>query len=136
MSKLSASQRKERKFYGVTGKVQVVIGDTVTVRQDSGLIGQQFPSTPRDLQIAYSMEFAARLGDFEIVYRKPCQCADPACPVCSGKCHNHATETLYRVDMADETGTALCEACASDAYDSGLFNSETYNDESGDDNER
>lgn len=74
--------------------------------------------------------------DDELIIINRCQCADPLCPVCAGKCHNRATETLYRVDMEDETGTAFCDACASDAYDSGLFNSETYNDESGDDNER
>ena len=136
MYKLSASQRKERRRYGVTGKVIVTIGDTCVIRCDSGIIAQKFPSTLRDKQIADIVEFACRLGDYEIVYNKICQCADPLCPVCTGKCHNRATETLYRVDMEDETGTAFCYACASDAYDSGLFNSETYNDESGDDNER
>jgi len=33
---------------------------------------------------------------------------------------------LFRVDMEDETGTAMCEECADDALDSGVFT--TYED--------
>ena len=52
-----------------------------------------------------------------------CQCSDLGCPTHSGKstCTNHGTTTLYRVDTTDETGTLMCEACASDAFSSGLF---------------
>lgn len=55
-----------------------------------------------------------------------CGCSDPGCPVHPGKslCPNRADTTLYRVDMEDETGTMMCEACASDAFDSGLFTDE------------
>jgi len=45
---------------------------------------------------------------------------------------NLATTILYRVDMEDVTGTAFCEACADDAFASGLFTDST--DESEADN--
>lgn len=60
-----------------------------------------------------------------------CECSDPKCLVhtdddsrSTGKlseCQNVGTVTLYRVDMEDETGTVMCEDCANDAYESGLF---------------
>lgn len=52
-----------------------------------------------------------------------CECADSACPVHRGKhCSKvEATVVLYRVDMADESGTAFCSACADDAGASGLY---------------
>lgn len=53
-----------------------------------------------------------------------CECTDPGCPVCKGKCRRDAEMTLYRCDMDDETGTDFCEACASDALESGLFTAE------------
>lgn len=57
----------------------------------------------------------------------PCECSDPGCPVHPGKdscpvLHTLTTFTvLHRSDMEDETGTLFCDACAEDAYDSGLF---------------
>lgn len=50
-----------------------------------------------------------------------CECSDPGCPVCRGKCVEKAKTVLCRVDMEDRTGTAMCEGCASDAMTSGLF---------------
>ena len=50
-----------------------------------------------------------------------CECSDPACPVCRGKCREKAETILFRIDMQDRTGTAMCEPCADDAMDSGLF---------------
>lgn len=51
-----------------------------------------------------------------------CECADPLCPKRHGyDCHADATIILYRVDMTDETGTAMCETCSVDALESGLF---------------
>ena len=50
-----------------------------------------------------------------------CECSDPACPNCEGRCTMPSDVILYRVDMDDETGTAFCEECAEDAYKSGLF---------------
>ncbi len=66
------------------------------------------------------MSYAGILGDCK------CECADPGCPAHSGKsdCRNVANSLLYRVDMEDETGTALCDDCADDAFDSGLFTTE------------
>ncbi len=52
-----------------------------------------------------------------------CECCDHGCPHCRGGCKLPATETLYRVDMEDETGLAFCEHCAADANESGLFSS-------------
>jgi hypothetical protein len=56
-----------------------------------------------------------------------CQCSDPGCPVCHGHCNTKATDCLMRCDMDDRTGTPMCEQCASDALDSGLFRSEPWN---------
>ena len=50
-----------------------------------------------------------------------CECADPGCPACRGKCKHRATNIAFRVDMEDRTGTPMCSACASDALDSGVF---------------
>lgn len=50
-----------------------------------------------------------------------CECGDPGCPVCHGKCHKPARTAVYRSDMDDETGTPMCDGCASDCMNSGLF---------------
>lgn len=50
-----------------------------------------------------------------------CECSDPGCPVCKGECKNTATQCLVRVDMEDQTGTLMCDGCADDAFESGLF---------------
>ena len=61
-----------------------------------------------------------------------CECFDPGCPcVETGKGthlpagHNGLVQILYRVDMDDKTGTAMCETCADDAFDTGLFSYES-----------
>jgi len=75
-------------------------------------------------------------GDFKRNERKTfsgvpgdsrCECSDPACPVQhpDSNCRQVATTILYRVDMEDVTGTAMCDACASDAMESGLFTDKT-----------
>lgn len=60
----------------------------------------------------------------------PCACADHGCSThvghdCSVRVDprdDDGSMTLFRVDMADDwTGTLFCEACASDALNSGLF---------------
>ena len=56
-----------------------------------------------------------------------CECSDPGCPACDGKCHRIAAYNLYRVDMQDEVGTAFCHPCADDAMKSGLFVEEEDN---------
>lgn len=52
-----------------------------------------------------------------------CECSDRLCPAHKGSenCVERAIVILYRIDMEDNTGTAFCEACASDALDTGLF---------------
>jgi len=59
-----------------------------------------------------------------------CECSDDRCPAHkgSGRCNHQATDILYRVDMQDETGTAMCDACSDDAFSSGLFTTETDED--------
>lgn len=63
-----------------------------------------------------------------------CECTDPGCPVHKGtsSCARESLTTLYRVDTADETGTAMCEACADDAMASGLFSTVEGDDEDDD----
>jgi len=50
-----------------------------------------------------------------------CECGDPGCPVCHGKCRKPARTTVYRSDMEDEMGTPMCEGCAADCVESGVF---------------
>jgi hypothetical protein len=54
-----------------------------------------------------------------------CECSDCQCGHCAGRCVEASDYTLYRVDMADYTGTAMCEGCAEDAIASGLFSEES-----------
>ena len=62
-----------------------------------------------------------------------CQCSDGGCPVHKGRnCKRVAETTVFRVDMEDVDGTPMCDGCASDALDSGVF---TTKDESEDDDE-
>jgi len=63
------------------------------------------------------MTYAAILGDCK------CECSDPGCKAHKGSddCRAKALNILYRVDMYDETGTAMCDDCADDAFSSGLF---------------
>lgn len=65
-----------------------------------------------------------------------CLCADPGCPAHIHRaCSDRAAETLYRADMTDLTGTPMCEPCAADAYESGLFTDAADNDEDNDTDE-
>jgi hypothetical protein len=52
-----------------------------------------------------------------------CKCSDPGCPVHKGEsqCDNRAIAILYRIDMEDQSGTLMCETCAGDALESGVF---------------
>jgi hypothetical protein len=53
-----------------------------------------------------------------------CECTDPGCPAHPGEedCFQPALrKPLRRVDMEDHTGTLMCETCADDAMQSGLF---------------
>lgn len=52
-----------------------------------------------------------------------CDCADSGCPEHKGsdRCTNGADSRVFRVDMDDESGTAMCSHCAGDALDSGVF---------------
>lgn len=63
------------------------------------------------------MTYAAILGDCK------CECSDAGCKGHKGTsdCRAVALQILYRVDMQDEAGTAFCDACADDAFSSGLF---------------
>ncbi len=67
------------------------------------------------------MAFSGVLGDSK------CECTDMRCPAHEGieDCREVATVILYRIDMEDITGTAMCEDCASDAFESGLFTDDT-----------
>lgn len=63
----------------------------------------------------------------------PCECTDPDCKAHRGsECAVIADcQTLYRVDMEDETGTAMCDDCADDAFASGLFTTRDEDEERG-----
>lgn len=51
-----------------------------------------------------------------------CECTDKGCP-CDGDCRELATETIFRIDMEDDTGTRMCGTCADGAHLTGLFRS-------------
>lgn len=56
--------------------------------------------------------------------KRSCECSDPGCPVHKGQsqCTNKTrTRLVYRVDMEDFTGTAMCPRCLEDAMESGVF---------------
>ncbi len=59
-----------------------------------------------------------------------CECADSGCAAHKDhtRCNELATTILYRVDMEDNTGTAMCDACTEDAFDSGLFTTNDYDE--------
>ncbi len=56
--------------------------------------------------------------------RERCECGDPGCQAdhsLVNGCGRASAVVLYRIDMMDESGTAMCRACAADAMDSGVF---------------
>ncbi len=56
-----------------------------------------------------------------------CECYDMGCKAHAGSSVCEATgrtRVLYRVDMEDHTGTAMCPGCRADAELSGLFDTE------------
>ena len=60
--------------------------------------------------------------------KRTCECSDTKCPHCNGGCPDKATYICRRVDMEDETGTLMCEDCASDAMESGVFDCDEIDD--------
>lgn len=58
---------------------------------------------------------------FQNLMKTSCECSDPGCPECKGKCTRAAVVAVLRVDMDDRTGTPVCRQCADDCLDSGLF---------------
>lgn len=58
-----------------------------------------------------------------MIYRGMCECCDSGCPIHEGEgqCNNIGAVLVFRIDMDDETGTLMCEGCADDALESGLF---------------
>lgn len=66
--------------------------------------------------------------------RGQCECTDPGCPQHMGKscCQERAVSTLFRTDMLDETGTRLCQECANDCLDQGMFTDEPPRDQAAD----
>ena len=53
-----------------------------------------------------------------------CQCCDKGCAHCVGLCVEEGTELLTRIDMEDTT-VLMCEGCATDALESGVFAGES-----------
>jgi len=72
-------------------------------------------------KVIVSENLVGVLGDVLKAPAMKCECSDPGCPCCEGDCDQQATYVLHRIDMDDETGTPMCESCATDAFDSGLF---------------
>lgn len=66
-----------------------------------------------------------------------CECSDSGCPAHKGaatcKVEAPAMAVLYRVDMEDQTGTVMCDACTDDAMESGLFTTADDDDPDADD---
>lgn len=71
----------------------------------------------------YREDFPSFVAEVEKERGARCECSDPGCGSCSGKCKERATERLRRVDMAGTPECAFCEGCADDAFESGVFSS-------------
>lgn len=54
-----------------------------------------------------------------------CECVDPKCPVCHGRCSRVIGGFLFRIDQVDEFGTGFCGPCGDDAMKSGVFTTES-----------
>lgn len=56
-------------------------------------------------------------------HENQCHCFDPGCAWHLGTdhCQSPAAVRLYRIDMDDFEGVPMCEDCAQDALESGLF---------------
>lgn len=69
------------------------------------------------------LEGASQNGSFAPSGNGSCDCGDRGCPVHKGseRCPNKATVTVYRIDMNDPYGSEMCDGCAEDAMDSGVF---------------
>jgi len=54
---------------------------------------------------------------------KRCECTDPGCPVHKGAdlCLNHVAFSLRRIDITGKAQVRFCQACALDAFASGVF---------------
>lgn len=52
-----------------------------------------------------------------------CECADRECPVHKGysECPCNAKQAVARVDYEPEEAILLCDGCAADAFECGLF---------------
>mgnify|MGYP001557959701 FL=1 len=61
----------------------------------------------------------------------PCECGDPGCPMHKGKskCKEQATRKVRRIDMGDSDYIPMCDGCADDALDSGVFSEHVEDDE-------
>ena len=51
-----------------------------------------------------------------------CECIDKLCSVHTGtECQKQATTKLRRIDFVDQPACYFCDACANDAFESGVF---------------
>lgn len=66
------------------------------------------------------------------INKSKCECSDPGCKHVkmlhnyyglSSQCDKKADVQLFRSDMEDRAGVLFCDECASDAMESGVFNS-------------
>ena len=55
--------------------------------------------------------------------KRPCECYDKGCPAHQGEaeCPHRALVTLRRIDWADQPRVRVCEHCALDMVESGVF---------------
>ena len=55
--------------------------------------------------------------------KRTCDCCDPGCPVHPGgpQCDRQATVSLRRIDFEGQPICWMCNGCASDALESGVF---------------
>lgn len=72
----------------------------------------------------------ARLDRMIINSGVTCECTDPGCRGHRNvsHCRERAEAILYRTDMYDESGTAMCDLCADDAFSSGIFTTHEEDD--------
>jgi len=96
-----------------------------TARADINPFGHRVPSLGFYSQTtSHHVSLARRVGYAFDKDNPPtaCSCCDPGCPIGhKGDCRSTATTWLSRVDDIAREPLPFCDACADDAYASGVF---------------
>jgi len=112
---------------------KVIIKRTIDDSPDTSWLGEYSNESTSDYSIdrKHSLDCPVNTGISSLdlktrtlanVHGK-CECADPECVHHKGisDCKDTANTIMYRIDMDDTSGTLMCDDCANDATQGGLF---------------